>query len=62
MSDNKEKPKDEPVKPATPSSQPGTPIRKAPDKPSIKPVEPSERPGTSIPFGEPKRTAVELDE
>lgn len=62
MSDDKEKPKDEPVKPVTPSPQPGTPIRKAPQEPSIKPAEPSEKPGTAMPFGEPKRNAVELDE
>ncbi len=62
MSDKKEKPKDEPVKPATPSPQPGTPIRKDPERPSIEPMQPSERSGTAIPFGEPKRDRIELDE
>ena len=61
MSDDKEKPKDKPVKPATPSFQPGTPIRKEPDRPSIKPAKPSERPGTAMPFGDPKRDRVEFD-
>jgi len=50
MSHDEEKPKSEPVKPTTPSSQPGTPIRKAP----VEPMEPSQKPGSSIPLGEPR--------
>ncbi len=62
MSDDKEKPKNEPIKPVAPSPQEGTPIRKAPEEPFVKPVEPSERSGTAMPFGEPKKDVVELDE
>jgi len=58
MSDDEEKPKDEPkeepIKPVAPSPQPGTPSRKAPDEPFVKPAEPSKNPGNAMPFGEPR--------
>ena len=54
MSDDKENPKDKPIKPAVPSPQPGTPLRKMPDEPFVEPAEPSENPGTAMPFGEPE--------
>ena len=54
MLNKQEKSKDEPIKPVKPSSQPGTSIKKEPNKPSTRPMRPSENPGTLIPMDEPK--------
>lgn len=42
-------PKKQPIKPAQPSEQSGTPLKKSPKAP-LKPIQPSKQAGTVLPF------------